>query len=342
VFKKWRLLTALTPEIRVWNCKMDRSNDDAPALRLRLTRISYITGAISLFEFQAPDGGNLPAFTAGAHIGIELGPALSRQYSLVNAQDERHRYVVGVKREALGRGGSIFMHDKLRVGALYNVMAPRNNFALAESAEETVFFAGGIGITPIYCMVQRLEALGRAWRLHFAAQTREQAAFIGELQRYGGRVHVHIDTEADGKFLDLPSLVRNVPNHAHLYCCGPKPMLAAFEAAAAGRPAGHVHVEYFAAKTEAAADGGFVVELARGGREFQIPPGRTILEVLLESHVAVQNSCQQGICGMCETRIFSGRADHRDSFLTDDERAANEVMMVCCSGSLTERLVLDL
>jgi vanillate O-demethylase ferredoxin subunit len=321
---------------------MDRSNDDAKAQQLRLTGISYVTGAISLFEFQAPDGGPLPAFKAGAHIGIELTPALTRQYSLVNAEDERHRYVVGVKREAQGRGGSIFMHDKLRVGAVYNVLPPRNNFALDEAAEQTVLFAGGIGITPIYCMVQRLESLGRNWRLYYAAQTREQAAFTAELRKLGDRVHLHIDAEADGKFLDLPRIVATVPEHAHLYCCGPKPMLAAFESAVSRRPPAHAHVEYFVARADMAAAGGFVVELARSGRQLAIPPGRTILEVLLESGMAVQNSCQQGICGMCETRIISGIPDHRDSLLTEQERAANAVMMVCCSGALSDRLVLDL
>jgi vanillate O-demethylase ferredoxin subunit len=267
---------------------------------------------------------------------------LIRQYSLVNAQDERHRYVVGVKRETQSRGGSAFMHDKMRVGGLYDVTGPRNHFALVEAAEHSVLFAGGIGITPVYCMIQRLEALGRPWQLYFAAQTRDQAAFVTQLQQYGARVHLHIDAEADGKFLDLSGIVAAVPDHAHLYCCGPKPMLNAFEAAVIGRPEGHAHVEYFAAKMEMAADGGFVVELAHSGRQFQVPAGRTILEVLLEAGVEVENSCQQGICGMCETRVISGIPDHRDSLLTEQERAANKVMMVCCSGALSERLVLAL
>ncbi len=321
---------------------MDRLDENEAALRLRLTGISYLTEAISQFEFQAIDGGELPAFTAGAHISIKLGPALIRQYSLANPQDERHRYVVGVKREPKSRGGSVFMHDKMRVGGVYDVTRPRNHFALVEAAEHSVLFAGGIGITPVYCMIQRLESLGRSWQLYFAAQTREQAAYMRQLEAYGGRVHIHIDAEAAGRFLDLPGIVAAVPDAAHLYCCGPKPMLNAFEAAVKGRPEGHAHVEYFAAKTEMAADGGFVVELAHSGREFQIPPGRTILEVLLESGIEVQNSCQQGICGMCETGVISGLPDHRDSLLTEQERAANAVMMVCCSGALSERLVLAL
>jgi len=321
---------------------VDHLDSTSATLRLRLTRIAYATDTISLFEFQAADGGELPPFTAGAHISIRMGPVLVRQYSLVNSQDERHRYVIGVKREAKSRGGSAFMHDKMRVGALYEIGFPRNDFALDEAAAHTVLFAGGIGITPIYCMIQRLEALGRSWELHFAAQTREQAAFIRELQLYGRRVHIHIDAESAGKFLDLTGIVAAAPAHAHLYCCGPKPMLSAFEAAASGRPERHVHVEYFAAKAEAAVAGGFVVELARSAKSFQIPPGRTILEVLLESGMKVANSCQQGICGLCETRVISGIPDHRDSLLTDKERAANAVMMVCCSGSLSDRLVLDL
>ena len=159
------------------------------------------------------------------------------------------------------------------------------------------------------------------------------------------RVHLHLDDEADGKFLDLKAIVAAAPENAHLYCCGPKPMLAAFEAAAAGRPKGHVHVEYFTAKdekTDAATIGGFWVELARSGEEYYIPEGKKVLEVLYEAGVDVDYSCELGICGACETRVISGIPEHHDSVLSEEEQAANDKVMICCCGCKSERLVLDL
>jgi ferredoxin-NADP reductase len=233
------------------------------------------------------------------------------------------------------------MHDQLRVGSKVSVVPPRNNFPLVENAEETVLIAGGIGITPIYCMVERLIALGRPWELHYSCRSRMDTAFLEELSHLS-QVRFHFDDEEGGKFLQVVTIIGALSKNAHLYCCGPAPMLAAFEAATASWPPAQIHVEYFTPKFAAAQEGGFVVELARSKRELVIPPGKSILQCVREAGIQVPHSCEEGVCGACETRVISGNPDHRDTILTESERQESATMMICCSGSKSPRLVLDI
>lgn len=316
------------------------ANGTTAMLRARLTAICYAAEGIHLYEFRAPDGGVLPPFTAGAHIDLHLPNGLVRQYSLCNTQQERHRYVVGIKRDPGSRGGSRYVHEQLKVGTIMEVSAPRNHFALHEEAQHAVLVAGGIGVTPIACMAQRLQAMGTSFEVHYSVRKRDEAAFLDVLP--ASALHLHVDAEHGNAPLPLADIVARAPAEAHLYCCGPAPMLGAFEKACAGRPSGHVHLERFSAAAPVAAEGGFTVRLARSGRSVFVGKGCTILDTLRQQGVSVQASCEQGICGSCETRVLSGRPDHRDSLLSDDEKAANQVMMVCCSGSKDPILVLDL
>jgi vanillate O-demethylase ferredoxin subunit len=190
-------------------------------------------------------------------------------------------------------------------------------------------------------MIARLRSLGRSWELHYAVRRRSEAAFLDELGAGGDCVHLHVDEEQGG-VLDLARLIGAAPAEAHLYCCGPTPMLEAFTAAASSWPAPRVHLEHFSAALSPAVESGFIVELARSKLRVSIPPGQTILEALRARGVAVQASCEQGICGSCETRVLAGEPDHRDMLLSCEEKAANEVMMICCSGSRSPVLVLDL
>lgn len=310
------------------------------AIRMRLTGIRYAAPDIHLYEFRPVEGGLLPAFTPGAHIDLHLGNELVRQYSLMNAPEDRGRYVVGIKRDAASRGGSAFVHEGLRVGDVIDVTGPRNNFDLHEDAAHSVFVAGGIGVTPIVCMVERLRALGRSWELHYSVRRREEAAFLDTLR--DERLHLHVDAEHAGAFLDVRAIVSAAPADAHLYCCGPGPMLDAFEAAAGSRPANLWHVERFTAAKPSAQEGGYTVRLATSNKSIAVAPGQTILEALRGCGVRVPASCEQGICGTCETRVLQGTPDHRDSLLSEQEKKANDVMMICCSGSLSDVLVLDL
>jgi ferredoxin-NADP reductase len=310
-------------------------------IEVRLTAIRYAAHDTALFEFTRLDGKPLPAYEPGAHIDVHLPSGHVRNYSLTEAMPEPSTYTLGIKRDPASRGGSRYIHDELRVGTVLKISAPRNNFRLREDAEHTVLIAGGIGVTPIWCMVQRLNALGRSWELHYACRSRDDMAFRAELERMP-QAHLHCDDEAGG-FLDIAAILAKAPAGAHLYCCGPAPMLAAFEAAAKDRPRDTVHVEYFTAKElPTAKKGGFTVELARSGTEYFIPEGETILNVLLDAGIDVDYSCELGICGACETRVISGTPEHRDSILSEEEQAENKRVMICCAGCKSDRLVLDL
>jgi tetrachlorobenzoquinone reductase len=313
----------------------------------RLTAIEDVARDTKLYTFRRIDGAPLPAYKPGAHIDLHLPNGLVRQFSLVVPAASPDSYTVGVKRDENSRGGSRYIIDEMKVGDEIKISAPRNNFPLVEDAEHVVLFAGGIGITPIWCMVQELAARKSSWKLHYACRSRADMAFLETLKQLPpDSVHLHFDDEGGG-VLNIAAAIAETPAGAHLYCCGPNPMLKAFEAAATGRPRNLIHVEYFTPKEEASADqdtklGGFWVELARSGEEYFIPEGKKVLEVLFDAGVDVDYSCELGICGACETKVISGIPIHHDSVLSEEEQATNEKVMICCCGCKTERLVLDM
>lgn len=311
-------------------------------LTLRLESIRHAAQGIQVFEFVDPEGAPLPPATAGAHVDLHLPNGMTRSYSLLQADESPARYLVGVKLDPHSRGGSRYMHEQLRVGTTLALSAPRNHFPLREDAAHSVLIAGGIGITPVWCMAQRLQQIGASWELWYACRSRADLAFLPELARFGERVRLHVDEEAGG-VLDLAAIVDRAPAATHFYCCGPGPMLAAYEAATARLAPETVHLERFGASQPVqVSGGGFVVQLARSGVELAVPEGSTLLEVLGENGIAVDSSCQAGICGCCEVRVLEGEVDHRDEVLTPAQRAANTSMMACCSRAKGARLVLDL
>lgn len=312
---------------------------------LRIQRLFNAAAGVKLFELVHVSGDALTPFEAGSHIELQLPNHLLRSYSLLNAPGERHRYQIAVHNSPASTGGSRYMHESLQEGDVLLASLPRNNFSLNESAEHSCLIAGGIGITPLLSMARRLITVGRSWELHYCARTAAHAAFVEEIRDLaaasGNTAHFYFDQEPGGRPLDLRALECGVPANTHLYCCGPRGMLEAFEQATA-HCRDRAHVEYFTAKSEAALEGGFTVELARSKMSLQVPPGRSILDVIFDAGVSVPSSCREGICGSCETRILAGEADHRDALLSDAERAANTTMMICCSGAKSDRLVLDL
>jgi tetrachlorobenzoquinone reductase len=316
-------------------------NEIDELIDVRLTGIRYAARDTHVFELRKADGAPFPEVDPGAHIDIHLPNNLIRQYSLLHAGPGLRVYSIAVKRDPNSRGGSVFMHEDLRVGAQLKISKPRNHFPLHLDGAANILLAGGIGITPIYCMANRLCELNKPWRLFYAAQTRADAAFLEELAQLKN-VAFHFDNEQAGNLLDIEEIIREAPISSHFYCCGPTPMITAFETAARDVPSERVHVEHFTAASTPAVEGGFVVELARSKMEFSIPAGKTILEVLVAAGVQVPHSCESGVCGSCETRILMGQADHRDSILDERERSEGRTMMICCSGSKSERLILDL
>jgi tetrachlorobenzoquinone reductase len=322
-----------------------------------MTNQSGLTAFVRTLRFEAPGimsielipprGERFPEFEPGAHIDLHLASGLQRSYSLLNPRGETDRYVVGVQLDKKGRGGSRFIHDNFRVGMSVQLSAPRNLFALDESAAHSVLIAGGIGVTPILCMYRRLIELGRSVQMLYCARSADHAAFIDELRTMsadGGKLDVYFDDENGGRPVDLKAYLADVPADAHVYCCGPAPMLDAFDAACETVGIANRHIERFAAVPQAApaANHGYSVELARSNKVVEVLPGRSLLDTLLAAGVNVDHSCMDGICGTCETRVLSGCPDHRDSVLSPTEQASNRVMMVCVSGCKGEKLVLDL
>ncbi|CAM5657201.1 PDR/VanB family oxidoreductase [Streptomyces violaceorubidus] len=281
----------------------------------------------------------LPAWEPGAHIDVVLGAGLERQYSLCGDPADRAVWRIAVLRERDGRGGSAYVHGELRTGDKVRVRGPRNNFRL-ERASRYRFVAGGIGITPILPMLTAVEEAGAEWSLLYGGRTRAGLAFTGELARYGDRVTLVPEDESG--LLDLAPVFDGLPADTLVYCCGPGPLLDAVEARC---PAGCLRVERFRPKeaaAQAAAEAEFEVVLARSGRTVAVPPGVSVLAAVREAGVEVLYSCAEGTCGTCETEVVEGEPDHRDSVLTEEERAAGETMLVCVSRCRGPRLVLDL
>jgi tetrachlorobenzoquinone reductase len=289
----------------------------------------------------------LPAFTAGAHIDLHLPNGLVRSYSLSNSQSETHRYVVTVRRDTPSRGGSAFVHAQLRVGSVIDISAPRNLFPLQEEAGHSVLVAGGIGITPLYSMLQRLLALGRRTTLLYFSRSAAAAAFVDAISSIEDK-NLTVATFFDDSLQPRPALealLKNFEANSHYYCCGPSGMLDAFVSTCARLGYENAHVERFAPPDNAqaaATAGGFTVELQRSGLSCTVQEGMSVLEAILARGVTVPFSCQEGICGACETAVIEGDIEHRDSLLTDQEKLTNATMMICVSGCKSKRLVLDL
>lgn len=320
-----------------------------PTKRLvRIASIRYEAEGILSFVLAAADGAPLPEAPPGSHVDIRLPNGMLRSYSLSNGAADAGAYRVTVALEMAGRGGSAYMHGALRAGQLVEIGAPRNNFPLHEEAPVSVLIAGGIGITPFIPMAMRLNALGRPWRLHYAARCRNRAAFLREVRLLAavgaGEVSVHLSDDPSGAALDIPAIIRDLPPGSHAYCCGPARMLEAFRLAVAERGVEpeRIHLEYFAAPATKAAAGGFTIVLQRSGLELAVRPDQSILEAVTEHGIDVPSSCEEGICGSCATRVLGGEPDSRDMVLSEREKAEGKTIMICCSGSKSPVLVLDL
>lgn len=306
----------------------------------RLTRVQQAAADIRVFEFEAADGRGFGDFEPGMHVDVCLPSGMIRQYSLLPPMQDRLRFAV--KREASGRGGSIFLHDHLKVGDLLTIGEARNNFPLRREASHSIFIAGGIGVTPFIGMIEEMARCGGCWELHYRARERAAAAFLGELGRYGEAIHASFSDEGHAGGRSLSLIVESAPPDAYLYCCGPEAMISTFVEATKGRDPDKVHVEHFAPVDEAAAYGGYTVEFRRSERSVVVRPGETILDAAIRVGIDVSYSCSEGICGSCETRVLAGTPDHRDAVLSPSEQAEGRLMMICCSGCKDSCLVLDL
>lgn len=320
-----------------------------PTLQARVTAMRWEANDIVSVELRPASAEvNFPPFEAGSHINLNLSNGLSRSYSLCNADAERQRYVVGVARDRNSRGGSVFVHDQLRVGSTLAIDPPRNNFKLDDAATRSVLLAGGIGVTPMFSMLQHLVAHGRPVEFIYCARSRQDAAFIDAIEALA-REHavpltLHFDSERGGPPY-VHGLLEGKGADSHYYCCGPTPMLNAFEEACTQLGYANVHIERFAA-VEIKSQGpgaGFEVVCAKSKKTVQVPAGKSILDAMLDAGLNPDYSCMEGICGSCETAVIEcdGELEHLDSVLTKKEKEAGKTMMICVSRCKGARLVLD-
>lgn len=316
-------------------------------MKVIVSRLTQEAQDVLGLELRLRDGGDLPPFTAGAHVDLRLPGDICRQYSLANSPFERDRYVLGVGLAPASRGGSAFVHQRLKVGEEVDIGEPRALFGLASAATEHVFVAGGIGITPILSMIFWCEANALPWKLLYCVRTRARAAYAWTLARHSHRVQLHVDQEADGAKPDLTAWLGSALPGAHVYCCGPDGLMSAVEASAseASIPKVMTHFERFAppeSKAPTAQASGFTVVLHRSGRKINVRPEQSILDALEQAQVSIPFSCREGMCRSCEVPLLSGEADHRDFVLSDEERDANSCILPCVSRALSAELVIDL
>ncbi|MBE7374369.1 PDR/VanB family oxidoreductase [Pseudomonas lopnurensis] len=296
------------------------------------------------FELSRADGAELPPFAAGAHIDVQVGDGLLRQYSLCNSPRERHRYLIAVLREPASRGGSRALHERIEVGQGLSIGAPRNLFALQPQARRHLLLAGGIGITPLLSMAHELAASGADFELHYRAKAPSHAAFLELLDSapFSARTSRYF-ARAD---FDVARLIGPPQADNHLYVCGPESFMAHVldSARALGWADAQLHREHFAAPLPAATanDGSFEVQIASSGAVYQIPADRSVHEVLEEAGIEIPVSCCHGICGACLTPVLEGIPDHRDLVLSEEEQAENTLFTPCCSRARSPRLVLGL
>jgi ferredoxin-NADP reductase len=315
-------------------------------LTLRVIEAEPAAERIRRLVLAAPDGAALPGYSAGAHVKVTLPGGDIRHYSLVDLEGSTQAprfYTLGVLLENDSKGGSRFMHG-LEPGDTLEISAPKNDFALVDDGAPVLLIAGGIGVTPIVSMATALKAAGRPYRMVYAARSAGAMAFAEALMaQHGPALTLHHDDQAGGA-LDLKPLIEGVSRDAHVYVCGPRPMIEAAReiADAAGLPHDHIHFELFQTTAHDADETAFEVEVASTGQVFTIPPGRTIIEVLEEEGIDLMYDCQRGDCGICQTDVLEGEPDHRDVVLTEAERASGKVMQICVSRAKSPRLKLDL
>lgn len=315
-------------------------------MQVKIQSTKPAADGIVAVELVSLDGSSLPPFDAGAHIDIQLPGGLTRQYSLCNDPSDRSRYVLGVLRARESRGGSVAVHA-LQQGDVVEISLPRNQFALASDAKHSILVAGGIGITPILSMAETLSGMQASFEMHYCVRDRNQIAFSEQLCRPGwqGKVFTYADSEASEARFNLDGVLDQSPDGTHLYVCGPGGFIEMVleRARQRGWSEARLHREYFAAPVLAAGDEqAFEIVLASSGKRISVAPDQTAVAALHAAGIDVPTSCEQGICGTCLTRVLEGNPEHRDMYLTDEERACNDRFLPCCSRAKSACLVLDL
>jgi ferredoxin-NADP reductase len=335
-------LWALSGAIRRVSAPAD--HDSTVVLTVVDRRLTAHDQDVVTLTLAGVDGSPLPPWRPGAHLDIHLPSGRIRQYSLCGDPTHRDSYRIAVRRIPDGGGGSTEVHDVLGIGARVTTNGPRNAFPLTvpgygSPAQRLRFVAAGIGVTPILPMMRHVERLGVEWSMIYAGRSRDSLPLLDEVAEFGDRVEIRTD-DIHG-IPTAAQLLGDCPDGTAVYACGPAPMLTAIRAQLAGRDNVELHFERFAAPP--VIDGEpFNVVVASTGTAVQVGAEETLLSALQRAGVWPPYSCRQGFCGTCRTRVLDGRVDHRDTLLTDPERA-DGMMLVCISRAAKgERLTLDL
>lgn len=319
--------------------------------QITLAQRRMLSDCVAELVLEPADGQPFPSWDPGAHIDLFLPSGLVRQYSLCGDPADAGSLHVAVLREVDGRGGSVEVHDVLQPGIELTINGPRNHFQL-EDATQYVFVAGGIGITPILAMIRAAVDHGAEWTLYYGGRTARSMAYVDELERFvdksGGQGQLVLVPEDKLGRLDLDAIVASAAGGIPIYACGPEPLLEALEERA-GRDLApqQLHLERFgAAPGGAATDDGaldnFEIVIASSGAVLPVGSNDRMIDVVRTVAPQVPFSCEEGYCGSCETGVLEGLPCHRDTILTDEERASNETMMICVGRALSKRITLDL
>jgi len=316
------------------------------SIPVRIRRRRREVNNIVSIELEAASIGPLPGFTAGSHIDLILPSGLIRQYSLCSDPLDPNAYRIAVLLDADSRGGSREVHS-LALGQELTIGGPRNHFPLANAHNSAVLIAGGIGVTPIMTMAQTLDRDNIPFAFHYLTRSRAAMAFRKELQasRFSPSLQLrHDDDEGIASPAELERRIGHPASGRHLYICGPRPLIAGCIAAAdrVGWSKEAIHVEHFKGPDEQVSGAPVTLHLARRGLTVEVPGDRTLARALVEAGIEVPVSCEQGICGTCLVAVTAGTPDHRDSFLTEEERARGDYIALCCSRALSPSLSLDL
>ncbi|WP_060466626.1 PDR/VanB family oxidoreductase [Acinetobacter sp. LMB-5] len=301
-------------------------------------------GNIAVMEFESATSATLPKVEAGAHIDVHLPNGMVRQYSLCQNPNEEGKFRLGILRDPESRGGSVSAFDEIKDGMQIQVSEPKNLFPLLK-AKHSVLIGGGIGITPLITMAYQLAHEGASFELHYCGASPENCAFVdeiknGELAQY---TTFHFKSEGASHRAFFESAIKDIDLESHIYTCGPVGFMdwVINLATTHDFPEQQIHKEYFQVETDTSGDS-FEVVAERSGKIIMVEAGETILQALAKEGIDIEMSCEQGVCGTCMCDVIEGEPDHRDVYFTDEEKASNEQILVCCSRSKTPRLVLDI
>ena len=308
------------------------ANDvESPVLQVVVSKVDAMTAGVTKYELRKPDGSDLPAWTAGAHLDIVVAPEFLRQYSMSGDPADRSKYQIGVLREDPGRGGSKLMHRIFNEGRRIFISKPINHFPLEETAKKSFLMGGGIGITPMIAMAHRLHALNANFAMHYSVSNREDAGFLEDLAAMPWSDNLHIHVSAEQTRANFDHILKGYEPEFHVYTCGPdRYMTSVMEAAERqGYPEEARHLEYFSVpEIPDYVNHPFMLRL-QDGRELHVPADKTATDVLAENGISVDVKCSDGICGVCRCGLISGEVEHRDFVLS---KAQRETSIILCQS----------